>query len=45
MQSEKIGFILHEVTEDNILLCKIIKEYESIEQAKEGLIEVLTSEE
>ena len=39
---KKKGYILHKITDNNILLCRIIKEYNSIEQAKDGLTEILT---
>lgn len=39
---EKKGYILHEVTDNNVLLCKILKEYDDIEDAKEDLINLLS---
>ena len=43
LKGNKQGYIIHEVTKDNILLCKILKDYNSIEDAKSHLVKLLSS--
>lgn len=39
---EKKGYILHEVGEGNVLLCRILHEYDSKDEARSDLAEILT---
>jgi len=39
----KKGYIIHETTNENFQLCKILKEYNCIEDAKIDLIKLLSN--
>ena len=39
----KQGYIIHKVTDNNYCLCKILKEYSSMEDTKKDLIELLSN--
>lgn len=39
----KQGYIIHKVTNNNYCLCKILKEYSSVEDTKKDLIELLSN--
>jgi len=39
----KKGYIIHETTKENFQLCKILKEYNCIEDAKIDLIKLLSN--
>ena len=41
---KKQGYVIHKITDDNICLCKILKEYNSLEQAKDDLIKLLSNQ-
>lgn len=43
IKGNKQGYIIHEVTKDNYCLCKILKEYNSIEDAKVDLVKLLSN--
>lgn len=38
----KAGYILHKITDDNYCVCKILNEYENIEDAKSDLVKLLS---
>ncbi len=40
--SSKTGYIIHKVTDDNYCLCKILNEYDNIEDAKNDLVKLLS---
>lgn len=39
---ETTGYVIHKVTDSNILVCKILKECSSEEEAKEDLVRLLS---
>ncbi len=36
------GYVIHKVADDNYCVCRILNEYESLEEAKKALIDILS---
>lgn len=43
IKDNKQGYIIHKVTDNNYLLCKILKEYNNIEDTKSDMIKLLSN--
>lgn len=43
LKGNKQGYIIHKATDDNYLLCKILKEYNTLEKTKEDLVKLLSN--
>lgn len=41
---KKQGYVIHQVANNNFCLCKILKEYNSLEEAKNDLIKLLSNQ-
>lgn len=39
---KKQGYLIHKISKNKHCLCKILNEYDTIEEAKKGLVEILT---
>lgn len=43
IKGNKQGYIIHKVTDNNYLLCKILKEYDNIDDTQTDLIKLLSN--
>lgn len=39
---KKVGYVMHEISEKNYCLCRIIKEYDDIESCQDDLVYLLS---
>ena len=43
LKGNKQGYIIHKVTDNNYCLCKILKEYVTLEEAQNDLVKLLSN--